>query len=562
MNRLLRLTIGICLAASPLLAQPQTAPTPAAPQAPPSITTSTRDVDNPNALKLSLDEAIRTAAEKNLGVSINRYDVQMSAAGVEGAYAPFDMFTNATLQTESQKQPVSADYLSSQTKQTVANFGLQQMLVTGGTYSLGFNNARQSSNSRFTTVNPAYSSDLNLGFTQPLLRNFGTDINRTGIYIARNTLGINEQAFRATLMDTTLEVEQAYYDLIYARQNLVVQEQSLTLGRDQARITQIRIDVGAAAPLDILQPNVAIATREESVITAEALVLAAEDRLRQLMNLDPGEWNRPIVPTDEIGFKPMTIDVDAAVAQANQNRPEIKQAELGINSREVQYQYARNQVLPRLDLGMNYGFAGLGGTTIVRDPVTGEPIGTDESGWNDASSQVFGADFPSWSVGVNFGLPIFNIGAKAEAKRAELDVASAKTSDAQLRQNIAVDVRSSVRNVDTLAKQITATRAAREAAEKNLDAERKRFENGMSTNFEVLQIQQDLSDAWSREIQALVLYNRAVAAYHRSVGDLLEFHDITVNEPATFTEKPSMFDSMKWLTYSNYSNPDSSDTKK
>lgn len=553
MNRLLRLTIGICLAASPLLAQqPQTTPTPAEPQAPGSIRMSDRDADNPNALKLSLDEAIRTAAEKNLGVAITRYDAQMAAWNAEGAYAPFDMFTNATLETQSQEQPVSVEIQSSQSKQTVANFGLQQLLATGGTYSIGFNNARQSSNSRFTTVNPAYSSSLGLGFTQPLLRNFGTDINRSGIYIARNTLGISQEEFRATLIDTTLQIAQAYYDLIYARQNLIVQEQYLALGRDQQHITQIRIDVGAAAPLDILQPEVAIATREEQVITAEALVLAAEDRIRQLMNLDPADWNRPIVPTDEIGYKPMTIDVDASVAKANENRPEVKQAALGIDTRRIRYEYARNQVLPRLDLNLNYGFAGLGGTTIVRDPVTGEPIGTEKNGWNDAASQVFGGDFPSWTVGVNFGLPVFNTGAKAEAKRSELDYESSKTSDAQLRQNITVDVRSTARNVDTLAKQITATHTARIAAEKNLDAERKRFENGMTTNFEVLQIQQDLADAWSREIQALVLYNRAVENYHRAVGDLLEVHNITINEPEIFHEKPSHFDSMKWLTYGNY----------
>lgn len=554
MNRLLRLTIGICLAATPLLAQqPQTAPqTPAATQAS-SITKSTRDVDNPNALKLSLADAIRTAAEKNLGVALDRYDAQMAGWSARGAYAPFDLFTDATLQTQSQEQPVAVEIQSSESKTTIANFGVQQTIPTGGTYSVGLDNARQSSNSRFATVNPAYSSNLLFGFNQPLLRNFGTDINRRGIYIARNTLGISQEDFRSTLINTTAAVQQAYYDLIFARQNLVVQQQSLTLGVDQQRITQIRIDVGAAAPLDILQPRVAIATREELVIAAEAQLLAAEDRLRQLMNLDPADWDKPIVPTDELEFTPMSIDMAAAVAKANENRPEFKQAELAIDSRRIQYQYARNQVLPRLDLNLNYGYAGLGGTTILRDPVTGEPIGTDKKGWGDAASQVFGTDFKSWTVGVNFGLPVFNIGAKSEAKRAELDLESSRTIEAQLHQSVAVDVRRSVRDIDTLAKQIAATRAARDAAEKNVDAERKRFENGLTTNFQVLQIQQELSDAWSREIAALVAYNKAVADYHRAVGDLLDVHGISINEPVIFTEQPSRFDTMKWLSYENYS---------
>jgi HAE1 family hydrophobic/amphiphilic exporter-1 len=167
-------------------------------------------------------------------------------------------------------------------------------------------------------------------------------------------------------------------------------------------------------------------------------------------------------------------------------------------------------------------------------------------------SQVFGNDFPSWTVGVNVGLPIMNIGARAEAKRAELDVALARTNEEQSRQNIAVEVRKAVRDIDTTAREITASRTAREAAEQNVQAERRRYENGLSTNFQVLQIQQQLSSARASEIQALVAYNKSVAAYHRAVGDLLDVANIRVEEPKV--DEPSIFtafDRYNWLTYGN-----------
>src|SRR5439155_14477648 len=125
---------------------------------------------------------------------------------------------------------------------------------------------------------------------------------RRGITIARNTLGINQEAFKVVLLDTTSAVEQAYYDLIYTRRFVDVVKEALFLARDQARITQIRIDVGASAPLDILQPRVQIATQEENLIVAVAAVRDAEDRLRAVMHLDPADWDRPIIPTTPAGY--------------------------------------------------------------------------------------------------------------------------------------------------------------------------------------------------------------------------------------------------------------------
>ncbi len=559
-------TAVVCLLAATSLAAQTPTPTPKVvpvrPTPPPVVPTTEpvtaqvsadtdKDLNDPRALKLTLDDALKTAVEGNIGIQLERYTYLEAGQSLRGSYGIFDWLATADVERQSAKSPTTSQFAPSGNRATIANFGISQLIPTGGSYSVLFNNSRGTTTGGGTFINPAYRSSLGLGFNQPLMRNFGVDVTRRGITIARNTLGINREVFRGALMDTAITTEQAYFDLVYARQFVDVVKEALFLARDQSRITQIRIDVGASAPLDILQPRVQIATQEENLIVAVASVRDAEDRLRAVMHLDPADWNRPIIPTTPVGYTPITVNQEAAVAQALQLRPELHEFQLTTATRQVQYLYARNQALPQLDLKLNYNAAGLAGRAQEFDPVTGLPTGRfNTTGYSNAISQIFGNDFPSWIVGFNVGLPVTNIGARAERKRAELDVARAKTDEEQTRQNIAIEVRKTARDIDTTAKEIGASRTAREAAEQNLDAERRRYENGMTTNFQVLQIQQQLSDARAREIQALVAYNKSVAAYHRAVGDLLDVANIRVEEPKI--EEPSTFrsfDRYNWLNY-------------
>ena len=362
-------------------------------------------------------------------------------------------------------------------------------------------------------------------------------------------------------MNAAITVDQAYLDLVYARRNVEVVKESLFLARDQSRITQIRIDVGASAPLDILQPRVQIATTEEQLISAVALVRSAEDRLRAVMNLPASDWNRPIIPTDPVDYAPVTLDMNDSVTRAMELRPELRQAQLTNDIRRVNYLYARNQVLPQLDLNLNYR-AGTGRTVSGFDP-NGIPVFTTPS-YSQGLKQIGNFSFPAWTVGVNVGVPILNIGARAERKRAELDLEASRVDQAQVAQNVMVAVRSAARDVDTAARTIVASRTARDAAEQNLEAERRRYENGMTTNFQVLTIQQQLSDARVRELQAQVGYAEALANYHRQVGDILDVHNIAVEEPPISPEPVvfTLLDRYNWLSYGPIGNMNSGTMKK
>jgi outer membrane protein len=511
-----------------------------------------RDINDPRALRLSLNEAIATSVQQNLGVQLQSYEYRIVGQNLRAQHGIFDFITDGSIIHANDRRPTDNPFEPGGGRSTVLTAGVNQLLPTGGFYDVDIRTSRATVIGGGTFVNPQYSNSIDLSFTQPLLRDFGIDVTRRGITIARNNLGITEGSFRTAMMDTVSATEQAYLDLVYARRAVGVVKESLFLARDQARITQIRIDVGASAPLDILQPRVTIATTEEQLIGAVANVRNAEDRLRALLNLPTSEWDRPIVPTDDVSYTPMTIDFQRAVQQALANRPEVEQQRLATENARIQAMFTRNQVLPTVDFVAGYGLQGQAGRRPETD-ANGNPTGRSVSDpYFDTFDQILGLDFPGFSFGFNVGVPIFNINARANARAAELDLEQSRTYQAQTQQNIAVDVRAAARAVDTFAQTISATRAAREAAERNVDAERKRFENGMTTNFQVLEVQQQLSDARVRELFALVGYQKAVAAFHRAVGDILTIHNISVAPPEKIVE-PGLgqwLDRYNWLNYS------------
>ncbi len=530
----------------------------------PVVADTDADLTNPQALRLSLNDALVAAMKQNLGIDVQRYNYLEAGQLLVEQYGIFDWLATADIEQDRQISPPISRFQASGSRSTIADFGVSQLLPTGGSYSVSFNNSRLTTTGGGTTVNPAYRSALGVSVTQPLFRNFGIDVTEHNITIARNTLGINQDLFQGVLMDTAVSVEQAYLNLAYARQYVDVVKEALFLARDQARITQIRIDVGASAPLDILQPRVQIAVQDQALIAAVAAVRDAEDQLRAVMNLPTSQWDRPILPTSPITYAPVTINTEDAVARAYQLRPEMHEAELTTANKQIQYIFARNQALPRIDFVGTYNAAGLAGTTVVVDPVTGLPTGqVTSTSFGNALSQVFGANYPSYTFGFNIGVPILNIQARAEAKRSKLDLQLSRVSEAQERQNIAVAVRKAVRDIDTAAKEITASHEARVAAEQNVDAERKRYENGLATNFEVLQIQQQLTSARASELQALVGYNSALVTYHRAVGDLLDVADINVASPSTPSIPrifPSFLERYNWLYYGNKVPPTTGET--
>lgn len=476
-------------------------------------------------IELSLAQAIELALRNALDLDVASLTYQKSAFSIGSAEGAFDPNLTASVGANGSKTPPTRSFqaLSSQTQSF--NLGVGGLSKYGTQYSLGFGGTRNDSPTTTTVpgyveINPTFSSGLTASITQPLLEGFGREVNTR--LVVQSRLGRDASAwdFVASVQQAVQTVENAYWDLVYALANLDSKKEALDRAKDFNRITKIKIDVGALAPIEIVQTEVTIAQREQEIILAEGQIGAAQDQLKRLLNVtDMAAWNRPIVPTDRPSEEKVDIDVEGGIRMAVEGRPEVKQALIDIESKKVSVAYNRNALKPRLDLKGSYGLSGVG---FNNDAVR------EGSSYSDVFEQIAHGNYPNWSVGLNFAVPVANRTAKANAAIAQTDLELSRTNLALLKQNVAVEVRGAARNVDTARRSVAAARKARELAERNLDAERKKFDNGMTTSFTVAQVQNDLTTARSNELLAIAGYLKAMVSWHKATGDILAVKNVEV----------------------------------
>ena len=483
-------------------------------------------------IRLTLNDAIALALANNvdLDVSVNtaeaaRYNLMLT----KGIFDPLLQASAIRSHTES---PATSTLVGAAVN-TVENFDgraqIQQLLPIGGTVTLGYDGSRTASNSSFAFINPSFSSTMTLSLSQPLLKGFGLTPTFWQITIARNSQSSAYLDFVRSVQTVVNGVEQAYWDLVYSIENLKVKQESLTIAKDLNRITKIKIDVGSLAPIDIVQTEVGIAQAEQDIITAEGLIGDAQDRLKRNMNFDQARWSgTPIAPTDKVQADEMvSIQIDEATRMSLEKRPEILQAVYQAQSDSVRYQYWRSEALPGLNLIGSYGNPGVGGSVHITD-ANGNQIQHIPGDFGDAFNQMIDRKFKNWSFGLQLSYPILNRAGRGALGAAKYTFESSRARLTTTEQNVQVEVRAAARAIDTAARSIVAARKGRELAERNLDAERKKFENGMSTTFQVNQIQRDLSAARTNEMQALAVYRKGVAAFHFAVADILEWKSVQV----------------------------------
>ena len=481
-------------------------------------------------IELSLDQTVALTLQNVLDLDVASYTLDESRFGIQASRGVFDPYVQLDLGATNSQVPATSTFQASQTKTATGNFTFAGLLPLGTTYALGWTNRRLDQTvTQFTTVNPTYSSGLSVSVTQPLLRNFGRAANERFVIQAKLTRDSSAYDFVRAVQSAIQLSENAYWDLVYAVENLRAKQEALDRAKDLNRITKIKIDVGALAPIDIVQTEVTIAQREQDIITAEGLIGDAQDRLRRLLNVQSlPDWSRPIVPTDRPTRESLRehyqADVEAGVKRAMETRPEIRQALLSIESKKVTRAYTRNQLLPRLDASASYGYNGLGAQAQIQNP-----DGTITLlNYSDALQGIFHQTYPSWTLGVTFVVPIGNNVARGNDAIANADLELSRTNFAIAKANLQVEVRASARAIDTAYRSVQAATKARELAERNLDAEKKKYENGMTTSFQVAQIQNDLTTAITLELQALATYLKDISAWHKAVGDILQVKGVVV----------------------------------
>ena len=510
---------AVLMTASPLRSQ-TAGPTPTLTPSPAPTPIPTLTPSPAPALTLTLEDAVRRAIDHNPELSIVRLGTEVEAAQVgasESAYAPV---FSTTLGRSSTVAPPSNFLLGTSgvdTRDWFSSTGVRQRVPWGsGTWSVSWDAARTTSNSPLNSFDPSVQSGVQFAFSQPLLRDRKIDAARQQIVIAKRNQESSEFRFRESVVQTVASVKQAYWTLKALRANVTLQESSLDLAQKLAKENEVRVRVGQAPPLDLVQVEAEVADRREGLIRARAAAEDGEDRLRRLI-MDPHDasfWQVRVDPTDEPAGRDALPDLDAIVAKAIDGRYDVARARNDVANAATSVEYFGNQKLPDVRLETSYRGSGLGGSQLLRTGVfPGVITGRADSGFGDVLGQVFGRDYPTWSFGLTVSYPLGHSYEELSAVRAGVERRQAAARVASLQLDVAAALRQAARQIRSTAEREDAARAgAALAAERSRD-EQRRYEAGLSTSFLVTQAQRDLLQAQVSLLQATLDYQSSLVNF-------------------------------------------------
>jgi len=491
------------------------------------------------ALSLSLDECIQKALENNLGIAVEILNPEL--AGISISLAK-EKFMPQLSFGYNKRDTSSASYSWIDAAENITTLyndysaQITQLIPTGGNFAISLDSYKNDTNRSFQTINPRYGSTLRFNFSQPLLKNFGFNINRKEIIVAKNNKEISENNFRKSLQDTIYSVEESYWNLVHSIENLKVRQQSLELAKNLLEKNKRAVEIGTMAPIEILNAQAEVATREADILEAEALVRNNEDRLKTILNLQ-GENQKielmRILPKDQPAYEKKEVSLEDALVIAMENRPDLQATRIDLKNKEINLSYARNQLLPDLSLQASYWSPGLSGDQILylnNNPLTRIVIGKIPGGSSDALSDAFNFRYKNWSVGLTLSVPINSVLSRASYAQARVNLEQSMLKLKNQEQQIFLEIKNSVRAVQTNYKRVQAYKLARELAETKLNAEEEKFKVGLSTNYLVLQYQRDLANAQTMELKAIIDYNLSLARLNQALGITLKEKNVTISD--------------------------------
>lgn len=474
--------------------------------------------------ELALEEAVTVALEKNLDIAVARLEPQAgdwTVAGVRLSYRP--QLSTTVGQRDQVQLPTSLLNGGQRVNNTTAtyNVGLTKTMPwMGGSFTFTWNNSRLDTSNTFANFNPSYTTTMLAAYTQPLLRGFRIDNTRQQLQVTLINREISEESARATTIQTLASVRNAYWDLVFALSAVDVARRATELADKLVEDNQARVEVGTLAPLDIVQAQAEAATRRQNLAAAEATAQTAELTLKRYLvsGTDDPLWRQQIRPVDLPSLAPAPADIEGAIRRALADRTDVATARKNLDSNAVSLRYFRNQSMPAVDLNASYGAQGLGGTAYLRQGsgLGSTVIGTVPGGYADALTLLSKRDYPQWNVSVTLGYAIGGSAAAAQYERARVQRSQALTRLRALEVQIAAEVANAALTVQSNLKRVEAATAARELAQKRLEAEQSKFEVGMTTNFFVVQAQRDLRDAQNTELRALADYRKSLVNFERA----------------------------------------------
>lgn len=535
-----------------------------------------------DTLPLSLNDAIKRALENNNDIEVARDDVRIAETqlrALEGIFDPVFAVTPVyDRRISPQQSSLGGGSVTSTTTWTVDPGVVKQFGKGGGNYFLSFVTDRTNTNNSFSQLNPFYSSNLSLQFTQPLFRNRSIDNNRRQIRIQRKRLDQSDADFRQRTIEVITRVQQAYWELVFALRDQQNQLSNLNLSRESLRNIEAQIAAGARAPLERAEVLTEVANRETGLLSAIQAVAIAENNLKVLVFKEPTspEWSAQVTPTETPKFDTTPVNLDDALKAARDNRPELRRLRLQSDINNIDVQYFKNQTKPRVDLVGTVALTGLAGTNIetvvppgstvpiiVGDPFTNAsafllseiqaiqraqglpvavvPLSAVEAstvnptligGYGQNLRNLFSGDTYNIRVGVAIQFPFKNKTAEANLAGARIQGEQLLASTRSQQQTIEVDVRNSAQAVESSRLRVLSAREARVNAEMQLEGEQRLYQVGRSTTFLLFQRENALANARASELRAETDYNKALADLQRATSTTLRANNVIVENPA------------------------------
>lgn len=513
-------------------------------------------------MNLSLQDAIALALENSMDIVVQRYNPWMAdtsilktKAGGFGFGVPnslsagstanlpslfFDPYLTQNISITSGLIPVNNPLTSGAgtgtngiaslgIHQSIFNTGFSQGFSTGTTLNVFWDNTRSSSTSSFNLFDPAVQSSIGISFSQQLLQGTGRNVTRRNILIAENNRKIADLAFAQQAITTVTSTITAYWELVYARANVKVQQQAVTVSQKLYNDNKKQLEIGTMAPLDVTRAESELATDTQNLIVAQTTQLQDELVLKNFISKDPTASNLidvEIVPTDKPDA-PQSIQLAPfadAVKEAFVNRPDVQEQMLNLKNGEIDVRATKNALLPLATLTGTYSSTGLAGNSIT----AATPPVVSKTGLSDSLSQVFHNRFPEYSVGVNLTLPLRNRSAQADSVHAQLTQRQLEAQMQQIKNSAVLDVRNTSIALEQGRAQVQAASKARELQQQTFDAEDKKYRLGASTVYQVILTQRDLITAQGTELRALANLAEAKANYERALGRTLQVNSVTI----------------------------------
>ncbi len=462
-------------------------------------------------LPLSVEDCVRRALDGNLEISIQRINPLIDEEAIRAARGDFDPALVFTPNYEENNTPLDAQSavaaggrLVTKSRTDSWSGGLQGKVPLGTTYNFGLRTT--DARNTFNSFSQQYTTYWGLDLVQPLLRGFGPNSQMAPIRIARVARNISDEEFIWRVMDVLTRVHEAYFNLVYAIENRKVQIQALELAAKLLEDNHKRVEIGVMAPIEITQAESGVADREESVILADQDVSQRTTLLRALISPNASDFeDLPLTPTDRPGDAPPPPKARGEyLSEALEMRPDYRAAKLAVERQNIQLVYDQQQRWPQLDLKGTVGFNGV----------------------DSHFAKTVDAKNERWSVGMAVRIPLPDQAAQGRLETSRLRKQQAILQLKQAEQAVFVEVSNALDRMEACYKRIRATRVARRAAEEALAAETSKLRAGTSTSFVVLELQNKLAGARSREIRALADYSIATSKLQQAMGTTLRANNV------------------------------------